>query len=443
MLDYFDHYYLGGVDDMTSTTVECWTNLLNWVRTGEIGEPWNLCPLTAAITRRTNAVPCMFDVVKQDLETETEEIISRNLHVEDKDGVFRVWYDGAHNSETLSRDPADGRSPSHQLANPQPYARFGHSMALVEFGLRDGLQLAISSPFETHPSHPPYTGAVRLVSLTKDSITPTTVLQPSKSALQMSGIRFGFSMASIKLNNKNISAVAVGSPGWDPAGTVDIYTGSATNHLFDIIPQLTIRPWNSVWFRSQYGKRVFGSKLFVADVDGDGTDDLLIASPWSDFTDSPTLPDPPETVATTPLPRPTPHLDPQHGGIVIFTGVQLDLMVGVEEVFDEDCAYHISPPSLTGFERFGASIGFAKKAGVLLVGEPGAARNSTVSGRGRIYGIKVTHELRSIVFTIDGPVVDEKSLGTEFGGGGLASGVTNDGIEWFAVAAHNAVISIL
>jgi hypothetical protein len=440
MLDYFDHYYLGGVDDMTSTTVECWTNLIEWVRTGEIGEPWNLCPLTAAITRRTHGLPCILDQVREDLKSEEEEV-SKYLHAEDNNGLFRVWYDGPRNSEIVTRRNPTERSPSHTLANPRPYARFGHAMALVDFGLRDGFQLAVSSPFESHPSHSPHTGAVRLVSLKEDSIAPTTTLYPSTAAFETPGIRFGFSMASFKLQNKNMSAVAVGLPGWDPAGSVDIYTGSATN-ILDITPQLTISPWNTVYFRSQYGKRAFGSKVFVADVDGDGKDDLLISSPWSDFTENPTLPDPPGPSETQPTDTPSrPPLDPQHGGIVVFTGNQLEFMVGGDDVFDEDCAYYISPPSLTGFERFGTSLAFAKKAGVLLVGEPGAGRNRTVSGRGRVYGIKITAELRSVVFTIDGPSVDEQSLGTEFGGGGLACGVTGDGTEWFAVAGHNSVRS--
>ena len=56
-----------------------------------------------------------------------------------------------------------------------------------------------------------------------------------------------------------------------------------------------------------------------------------------------------------------------------------------------------------------------------------------------VYGIKVTKELRSVVFTIEGDVVDENSLPTEFGGGGLTNGVTDDGTEWIAIAAHNTV----
>ena len=132
--------------------------------------------------------------------------------------------------------------------------------------------------------------------------------------------------------------------------------------------------------------------------------------------------------------------DAQRGSISVFTGTQLELMIGGIDVLDEDCAYSIMPPTGNGFERFGTSIAFAKKSGVLIVGEPGSGRNSSISGRGKVYGIKVTKELRSVVFTIEGDVVDENSLSTEFGGGGLTGGVTEDGTEWIAIAAHNTVL---
>ena len=94
MLDYFDEYYLGGIDDMTSTTVECWTSLVDWVRSGPESNPWNLCPLTVAITRRTEAhVPCISEAIPDELKSEMEAI-SKYIHGEDKDGIFRVWYDG-------------------------------------------------------------------------------------------------------------------------------------------------------------------------------------------------------------------------------------------------------------------------------------------------------------------------------------------------------------
>ena len=419
---------------MTSTTVECWTNLVGWFRDGDIGDPWNLCPLTTAITRRTErALSCIPDIVRRDLKAEEEEV-SKHLHAEDIDGVFRVWYDGPRtvHSASIKRNQLKSQNISRESA----YARFGHSIALGEFGLGNPLQLAVSSPFESREAHSPYTGNIHVFALSKDGVLPTTTLYPTPSTFDIPGMRFGFSLASFKVQSKNVSALAVGAPGWDPAGRVFIYTGSATNNL-DITPQLTIMPWHTVWYRSQYGKRAFGSKLFVADVDGDGKDDLLISSPWADFTGAPVLPDPPEHEHPHP---PSEIWDSQHGGIAVFTGKQLEMMIGGTNVLDEDCAYFISPPCGNGFERFGTSMAFTKKAGILLVGEPGSGRNSSVSGRGRVYGIKVTKERRSVVCTIDGPEVGEHSLSTEFGGGGLVSGVTGNGTEWFAVSAHNTVL---
>jgi FG-GAP repeat len=414
---------------MTSTTVECWTNLIEWFRSGDIGDPWELCPLTSAITRRTEkAVPCILDHVRKELKLEEEEIL-KHIYGEDKDGLFRVWYDGPRDFNYSVAKEHDQQS-SRTFSSHNPYGRFSHSMALGEFGIGDPLQIAVSSPFQTNDGHAPHEGDVHVLSISNDEILSTQTLSRPFQNHDMPALRFGFSLASFKIKSRNISALAVGTPGFDHAGMVFIFTSSALNSLGG--PFLTIKPWHPPWHKSQYGKRVFGSKLFVADVDGDGKDDLLISSPWSDYTGGPILPERPSQSYRT--------LDPQHGGIAVFTGKQLELMVGSQDVLDEDSACYIIPPTGNGFERFGTSITFAKKSGVLVVGEPGSGRNQTVSGRGKVYGIKVMKELRSAEFTIDGPFVDENSLPTEFGGGGLTSGVASDGTEWFAVAAHNTVL---
>ena len=366
--------------------------------------------------------------MREELKAEEEEMM-KHLHAEDKEGVFRVWYDGPRPSDTTVY--ATRQSSSRNFTGCASYSRFGQSMALGEFGIGDPLQIAVSSPFQTKDGHAPYIGNVHLVSISNADITLTPTLPHPTISYEMPALQFGFSLAAFKINSRNISALAVGTPGYFPSGVVWIYSTSALNNLLG--PALEIKPWHPTRYKSQYGKRGFGSKLFVADVDGDGKDDLLIASPWNDFTGGPILPDPPSHVEQT--------WDPQHGSISVFTGQQLELMMGGIDVLDEDCAYSIMPPTANGFERFGTSIAFAKKSGVLIVGEPGSGRNSSALGRGMVYGIKVTKELRSVVFTIEGDVVDENSLSTEFGGGGLTSGVTDDGTEWIAIAAHNTVLS--
>ena len=440
MLDHFDDYYLGGVDDMTFTTVECWNHLVDWLRPEARlpQDPWNLCPLTQAITRRTeHAVPCIPDVVRKDLKSEAEEV-EKHLHAEDVGGSFRIWYDGPRelNPDAVFDEP-EARSPSLTYTGNFPYARFGMSMAVGEFGIGNPAQIAVSAPYETREYDDAYLGDVHVVTL--DDTTTSSIRTSPPLNHDLTGMRFGWSLASLKVPLRNLSALAVGVPGYRKGGVVFVYAGSALNGLKH---KLTIMPYKAAEHRSVYGKRYFGTRVFVADVDGDGKEDLLISSPWADFTNGEVLPNPSppsgpvDVVNSTWSPR-----DEQHGSVAVFTGKQLEMMVDGRPVHDEDCAYYINPPLGDGWERFGSSIAYARKSRVLLVGAPGWARNSTTAGRGKVYGIRITPEDTSIAFQIDGPVAGNDSLPTEFGGGGLTTGITSYGDEWLAISAHNTVRS--
>jgi hypothetical protein len=436
MLDHFDDYYLGGIDDMTFTTVECWNRLVEWFRPGNKcdDDPWDLCPLTKAITRRTaHSPPCIPDVVREDLGAEVEKM-EKFVHGDEEGGDFRVWYDGPRDLESdAPLNEPEEHTPSQTHIGEYAYARFGMSMAAGEFGIGNPSQLAVSAPYETHQYDDAYLGDVHVLPVSDVDGSSTRLSPPLNQ--EWTGMRFGWSLASFKVPTRNWSALAVGTPGYHPGGRVFVYTGSALNSLTH---KLTIIPWRSPPYRSNYGKRHFGTKVFIADVDGDGKEDLLISSPWADYTDGELLPDLPSpddnnTFTNTFVP------DFQHGAIAVFTGKQLEMMTDGGSVHDEDCAYYISPPLGEGQERFGSSVTFANKTQVMIVGSPGWGKNGTVGARGRVYGIKVTPEDRSIVFQIDGPDMDEKSMPNDFGGGGLTTGITTDGDEWLAVSAHNTV----
>jgi len=439
MLDHFDDYYLGGIDDMTFTTVECWNRLVDWFRPGSTipEDPWSLCPLTQAITRRTDPpVPCIPDAVRKDLKSEADEV-EKYLHGEDEGGNFKLWYDGPRDlySETVLGGPED-KSPSQSYIGTFPYARFGMSMAAGDFGIGNPAQIAVSAPYETREYDDAYLGDVHVLSL--DGTTTSSIRTSPPLSRDFTGMRFGWSLAAFKVPLRNLSALAVGVPGYHNGGIVFVYAGSALNSLKH---KLTIMPYRAAEHRSNYGKRYFGTKLFIADVDGDGKEDLLISSPWADFTNGELLPNPSPPEGVDDSLNSTWSRDQQHGSVAVFTGKQLEMMVDGRAVHDEDCAYYISPPLGEGWERFGTSIAYAKLSRVLLVGAPGWSRNSTTSGRGKVYGVRVTPEERSIVFQIDGPVASNSSLPTEFGGGGLTTGITSDGDEWVAISAHNTVQS--
>src|SRR5271163_1056506 len=132
MLDHFDEYYLGGIDDMTATTTECWTNLTNWFRDGNIGDAWDLCPLTKAITRRTQSPPCLPEQLRRDLEAEAHEIEGHFKFAEEY-GFLKISYTGPRHVPEQEQDeqiPVEKRKE-----DPPPSARnFSIDARFARFG---------------------------------------------------------------------------------------------------------------------------------------------------------------------------------------------------------------------------------------------------------------------------------------------------------------------
>ncbi|KAJ6262529.1 hypothetical protein Dda_3340 [Drechslerella dactyloides] len=58
MIDFFDEYYLGGMDEMAASAVWCWRNLTEWVAVGapESSDGWDLCDIFKLIKSRDGGV---------------------------------------------------------------------------------------------------------------------------------------------------------------------------------------------------------------------------------------------------------------------------------------------------------------------------------------------------------------------------------------------------
>ncbi|KAF8467621.1 hypothetical protein BDZ91DRAFT_722759 [Kalaharituber pfeilii] len=328
-----DSYYLGGVEEMTSSTAYCWTNLTQWYVHGtpsdvEGNGPWDLCDVFRAIRpRRTferrglvyNHISSIIRLAEtsaagptvEELEIATKDI---KLIKRDKFGVETYEYPNFKtDTEPLSKrylPYSDTGMPEFRkeptvISTYIPYSQFGHGMTAGLIGPIPGEPyIAVTAPLEAESSYDPNAGGVYVIAYSQlveriPAIGQLHSHQTEKAALlhplcsrstgaasppPTSDTRFGHALTTWAPGNGDPNTyLAISSPGPQlfsyqtpytrfPAGKIDIFQGwEKVQTMWALGAPLGGR-----------GVKWWGETLASGRLLGDEGSELVVGSPKSD-----------------------------------------------------------------------------------------------------------------------------------------------------------------
>ena len=177
-------------------------------------------------------------------------------------------------------DLADESVPT--LTGTSPEEHFGYSTAAGDFDGDGTLELAVGAPGAANGAGGIHAGAVYVFETDTIADLKNTTDAAAAAALIITGApdhsRFGATLASADLDGDGADELVVGAPGadWDgaiAAGTVYVFAGGDVDAWSGPPAETAIYS-----FHGTDGGGRFGSALLVADVDGDGADELLVSA---------------------------------------------------------------------------------------------------------------------------------------------------------------------
>ncbi|KAI9670425.1 MAG: hypothetical protein M1829_004748 [Trizodia sp. TS-e1964] len=505
MIDRLDDYYLGGIDEMSARAAGCWHGLFDWLETTPSTDPWDLCDVFQAIRGNTYSKPHKrrgghSAAIQEFADNAVEHVVvssdaqgverytlspSNDLNRIEFDSIAfllsnrskpPVSFPAQHGSpvdQVPLRDktsPKEGLLPGFESGLQKPsygadpiylatyagYSQFGQSITVGSFDptAPNELQAVIGAPLESEDSRKPHAGSIYLMPLrdipasSEASIDLKSGASGSVKAIKSSpsedhiiDARFGTSSVGWTLGDQ--SYVVSSSPGPQiyhgpgaPPGTavsgkVEVFSGSQI--LFDV------KLLGAQLGRS--GHRQFGSSMLTADLNGDGLQELLVASKYSDGWRFDGCGFKGESQAG-------------EGFIMIIQANASEInnllttitTHGISVLINEGSAIpinntttgphlHLSvlslPPSekakepcmTTSYDWFGDSMAYLPP-NLLLVGAP---------GRNKVFVFEFPRGTLepSLIHTIPGPIAN-----SSFGANSIASGVVA-GQTWIAIAAPN------
>lgn len=216
--DVLESYYLGGLQEITTSILKCLPNLNNWFENGTPKDPWSLC---GAVIRSANII------------SERELQISQ--------GTFLTPF--------------------------TPLSNFGSSIAISEGLLDNKPAIAVGAPNEEQSGSVYVIPLEEIQTLSSNNIT-SSILSVTSETFQIPK-RFGSAVVKYKLLDQEFLAVS------EP-GTSSIYLYSGNSRV------LTITDFTAQSRYGSSGVKQEGATIETYDFDGDSILDLIICSPYSD-----------------------------------------------------------------------------------------------------------------------------------------------------------------
>ncbi|KAI8387402.1 hypothetical protein BD560DRAFT_382381 [Blakeslea trispora] len=384
-------YHKGGVEDMSASVSDCYTELIHAFENGATHTwPDSLCsdyfyadatskssgcnhpypaspsldstyqhydPVTGILTiTARHKEPT--DSQKQDSLLPVVTVVPQHQSKPNRQTPFSLLSSSASNpfiKKCLSLDRQDNFSDM-TLTIPMTSSRVGHQIVSGDFNGNQRTDIAISAPYHLDDETHQQTGAVYILNSAANMIPnkhPNThfaydIRNLSQTVLQgtVRHGRFGWSMLAIDMNQDGIDDLAVSTPFGDQGGKIDIFFGQA--HM-----GLSQQPMIRIGFPSY--QSLSGTVFAAVDINSDGYNDLAVGCP--------------------------------------LCSIQGISQVGVVHIFQSFCKLcdvptfsqpdiSVQNPSKSAYDRFGESILLIKDT--LLIGAPGYS-TETKQRVGRVY----------------------------------------------------------
>ncbi|MFM7204572.1 MAG: zinc dependent phospholipase C family protein, partial [Myxococcota bacterium] len=402
LTDLYQDYFAGGVDDMSGFTAWKWLEMIEWMENGVSGSRFEVQPdhehltlhhpwinlglelidrgeLTVSMSRTERGV--MFEAHYPKLAQDKQALRTRlqqkqdttpNTYARVREKLWQVAEGTlslplpaeklpSHAVPTLKTSAGRTQAASLTYTSTTPFAHLGSGLSRGDFN-RDGRQdLVVSAPGWGGPGTA-QTGFVA-VSYGRSTLASGSLTLPNSADLWRRGAqeyaRFGWQVAVLDFNADGFDDLAISSPTTEAAslsyfGQVDVFFGSSTG--------LSTSPDVSIQSTQVYHN--FGHVMRAGDVNGDGIQDLVVASPYAREGGT------------------------QRGRVDVFVS-----RAGISRgtVLSPDDA-ELSLVGANSYDWFGHSVAVSRlKSGeiLLLVGAPGY-NGEGLQSSGRLYGYSLT-----------------------------------------------------
>ncbi|KAK9247564.1 zinc dependent phospholipase C-domain-containing protein [Lipomyces tetrasporus] len=446
LVDSLEDYFLGGIQEVTSSIVKCLNNFESWLDNGTPLDAWELCPVfsgRAPDTRHYVEDNPVYVSVEEALEPYIENILPMLTTTVSADGATtHIDFPPLIAPEqpiadyfALQAQTVMQHSRPIILTTGITESLFGSSFAIGSFrGESVGPCVAIGAPFETTTETGSRDGAVYVIPLSDlDSMFMTSTgaseldFRASEYRLPLPPLdgvytarpapvnftlprQFGASISAITLLNSTLLAVT--SPG---TSTIDIFVGAS--HLMTVLPPSE----GTTTMYGAKGRKLFGTDLHVQDIDRDGYPDLVVSAPHSDLSSS----------------------TREQGEIMVLSGKEIETAItqGLPSVAMDLVrlsrlirpVHGQSVQASADFELFGSRIEFSERPDEMDT-EANEIAYIGAAGSGAVYAFDAVsgEPLFALLATLA-----KSPSSTGFGGGVLLTGRIKDLGEWVLIGSPN------